>query len=727
MAKKNKKTSTVVVDQSLPEDRYVNRELSWLEFNQRVLEQAADDALPLLERAKFLAITSSNLDEFMMVRVGGLRLQQLQNAQQRDPAGLTVSEQLNAVLGKAQMIVGRQYRLLRDVLEPALNEAGIRRIDLNNCSDRCRVAAEARFKSDVSAVVSPHQISPDRPFPLIQGLGVHLCVRLKSCPEDELGDQAQDEDDPPWRFAVIPIGRTLERIVPMPTDRGYAYVLLEDLIKHYVGDYFPGREVVECVSFRVTRNADIEFREDAASDLLGGMEEVLESRRHSSAVRLEYSAGASDPMVAFLSESLHLTNQDLFAEDGPLDLTCLFSLHGLEGFDLLKDEGWPPHPSPEIDPAEPMFNTIASGDVLLIHPYERYDSVVRLIEEAAADPDVLAIKQVLYRTSKKSPIVSALMRAAQHGKYVSVIVELKARFDEARNIEWAREMEQAGVQVIYGIRGLKTHAKVCIIVRREPQGIMRYVHFGTGNYNESTATLYGDVSLMTCDDVLGADASTFFNAVTGASQPQQMQELVAAPIALRKRITDLIEAETQRCLEGQKGEIVAKLNALVDTDIIDALYRASRAGVKISLNIRGVCCLKPGVEGLSENIHVVSIVDRFLEHARIIYFNHGGAEELFISSADWMPRNLDRRVELFVPVNDGRCRTKLIATLRTYFDDNQSAWKMMSNGAYEPVQADDAAPVRSQRVLYDRMAENLKQAQQSRRTTFQTHEARKRD
>ncbi len=383
---------------------------------------------------------------------------------------------------------------------------------------------------------------------------------------------------------------------------------------------------------------------------------------------------------------------------------------------------------PEIDPAESMFQTIAAGDILLVHPYESFDPVVRLIEEAASDDDVLAIKQVLYRTSRNSPIVAALKRAAENGKYVSVIVELKARFDEQRNIEWAREMEQAGVQVIYGIRGLKTHAKVCIIVRREVQGLTRYLHFGTGNYNEVTANLYSDISLLTCDGVLGGDATAFFNAVTGASQPQQMQELAVAPTTLRKRILDLIRAETQRSLEGQRGEIVAKLNSLVDTEVIDALYRASQAGVNISLNIRGVCCLRPGVKGLSESIEVVSIVDRFLEHARISYFGHGGAGQIFISSADWMPRNLDRRVELFIPVNDADCRRKLLETLRTYFRDNQNAWRMSPAGQYERARpGKNDKPLRSQRVLYDRAIQEMRDAKQSSRSTFQAHRSRRRD
>ncbi len=430
-------------------------------------------------------------------------------------------------------------------------------------------------------------------------------------------------------------------------------------------------------------------------------------------------------MISFLSERMLLTNQDLYPIDGPLDLTYLFTMHGLEGFDCLRDEPWPSQGTPAIDPAEPMFTTIAAGDVLMVHPYERFDPVVRMLEEAAVDPDVLAIKQVLYRTSRNSPIVAALMRAAERGKYVSVIVELKARFDEARNIEWAREMEQAGVQVIYGIRGLKTHAKVCIIVRREPQGIVRYLHFGTGNYNEVTANLYSDISLLTCDEDLGLDATSFFNGVTGASQPRQMQHLAAAPITLRKRILDLIEAETQRCREGQKSEIIAKLNALVDTEVIEALYAASQAGVRIRLNIRGICCLKPGVKGLSESIQVVSIVDRFLEHARIIYFRHGDDKELFISSADWMPRNLDRRVELLVPIIDPACRRKLFDSLETYFEDNQNTWKMSPTGRYKR-RSDDKrkAPVRAQRVLYEQACKAMRDTKQNRRTTFETHRPR---
>lgn len=713
------KKKSVTDDRAADEPRFGNRELSWLEFNQRVLEQASDTSLPLLERAKFLAITSSNMDEFTMVRVGSLKLQYERSSMVRDPSGRTVSEQLQAVAKRCKEIASRQYQVLQESLEPMLAESDIQRINLKNCSDKCLDAADRRFHNDVLAVLSPQAVFEERPFPLLQGLGVHLCVRLKPNTTSPSSSQG-NSSNPEWEFAIVPLGRTVPRLLPMPAERGHAYVLLEELVSHYVDDFFPGREVVECVAFRITRNADVELQEDSAADLMVGMEEVLESRRQSRAVRLEYSAGASDPMISFLSEKMQLRSQELFPIDGPLDLTYLFTLHGLEGFDFLRDKPWPPQGTPEIDPTESMFTNIAREDLLIVHPFESFDPVVRLIEEAAVDPDVLAIKQVLYRTSRNSPVVAALKRAAEHGKYVSVIVELKARFDEARNIEWAREMEQVGVQVIYGIRGLKTHAKVCIIVRRESQGIVRYMHFGTGNYNEVTANLYSDVSLLTCNDQLGEDATAFFNAVTGASQPQQLQHLAAAPISLRNRILALIENETLRCLEGQKAEIVAKVNALVDPQVIDALYRASQAGVKIQLNVRGVCCLKPGVKGLSESIRVVSIVDRFLEHARIIYFRHGGNPQLFISSADWMPRNLDRRVELLVPVEDERCREKLIDTLQAYFKDDTNTWLMRSNGSYKRIKPQEER-YRAQEQLYQRACQAMRAIKQNRLSRFEPH------
>ncbi|MCA9135370.1 MAG: polyphosphate kinase 1 [Planctomycetales bacterium] len=713
----------------MPKDRFFNRELSWLAFNQRVLAQAADESVPILERAKFLAITSSNLDEFMMVRVGGLKILKQRNPTQRDPTGMVAVEQLQAVAKKGHEIVERQYRLLHSEVQPQLESAGIVNIDLDQASETELMAATARFWRDVFPVLSPQAVSPDS-FPLLQGLGVHLFVRLRRDPATRLGtapeiadttegvERRDDEPRDDCEYALIPMGRALPRVLPVSGDNRHGYILLENLVSHFVDEFFPGREVVECIPFRLTRNADIEFREDAASDLLGGMEEILENRRFSRPVRLEYGATASDEAVELLQRVHHLHAEDLYPIDGPLDLSFLFRLHSEEGFDHLRDDVWPAKPHPRIDPEESMFATIAAGDLLLVHPYDRFDSVVRLIEEAAVDPDVLAIKQVLYRTSKNSPVVAALEKAAERGKYVTAIVELKARFDEARNIEWAKEMERAGVQVIYGIHGLKTHAKVCIIIRREPQGIVRYMHFGTGNYNEATAKLYSDISLLTCDEVLGRDATSFFNAITGASQPRGMEELAAAPTTMRRRVLDLIEGETQRSLQGGRAQITAKLNALVDTEVIDALYRASRAGVKIRLNVRGQCCLRPGVKGISETIEVVSIVDRFLEHARIFCFHQGGEEKLLIGSADWMPRNLDRRIELLVPVADRTCADRLKEVLEIYFKDNVSRWQMGPDGEYRKPSRGDAPAIRSQRVLYDRVVQAWKKAESSRRVTF---------
>ena len=681
-------------EDSLPDDRFLNRELSWLEFNRRVLEQAADADVRVLERAKFLAITSNNLDEFVMVRVGSLKLQATRNSGVTDPSGMTVSEQLAAVAACTHQMVERQYTIFREQVAASLEAAGIVRVDLRDTTTEHRRAAEDKFRHDFLPVITPQIVSQHRPFPLLQGLAMYLCVSLESeggvtavqdaaagASHASHASQEKPSDAPEGPdFAIIPMGKVFPRMVSLPSPRGYSYVLSEDLIKYHVGELFPGRKVRGVAAFRVVRNADVELREDEAADLMVGMEDLLEGRRMSRVVRLEFTRDASDEIVGFLSEKMELVSDDLYRIAGPLDLTYLFGLHGLEGFDSLRDDPWPAQRHAAIDPQQSVFESIAAGDILMVHPYESFDPVVRLIEEAAGDPDVLSIKQALYRTSKRSPIVAALMRAAEAGKYVSAIVELKARFDEARNIEWAREMEQAGVQVIYGVRGLKTHAKICLIVRREETGINRYVHFGTGNYNEVTAKTYSDISLLTCQEEMGADASSFFNAVTGASQPQPMHHLHAAPLTLRNKILDLIDGERARSRQGQKAEIVAKMNALVDTEVIDALYAASMDGVKIRLNIRGVCCLRPGVKGLSETIRVVSIIDRYLEHARIFSFRHGGDWQLFISSADWMPRNLNRRVELLTPILDVRCRDKLQDILATYFKDDVSAWRMQPEG-----------------------------------------------
>jgi len=693
-------------------NHYINRELSWLEFNQRVLNQAKYEKVPGLERLKFLAITASNMDEFFMVRVGGLQLQQAQQIQAPDPSGATVTQQLEAIYDRVDKIISDQYDCFLNSIEPVLQQQGITRVICAQANALCKEALQRYFEQEIYPVLSPMDLDPDAPFPLLSNLGFYLCVRM-----------ASGEQDTPHRFAFIPIGKLLPRLIKIPGERGtYTYALIEDVVSHFVEQYYPGKRVEECTAFRVTRNADVSVREDSASDLILGMEEVLSSRRSADFVRLEIDSKVSEATLDFLVRNLVLKPRDLFKIPGPLDLSALMSVTEIEGFPTLRDTVWPPQRSPQIDSTKSMFENIAQQDLLLCHPYESFEPVVRLIEEAANDPDVLAIKQTLYRTSRKSPIVASLKKAAELGKYVTVVVELKARFDEARNMVWARELERSGVQVVYGVRGLKTHAKICIVVRREIDGIVRYVHFGTGNYNESTARMYSDISYLTRDESLGKDASAFFNAITGYSQPQPYEKLESAPLGLRKKLVSLIEEETQRRLQGQKAFIYAKLNALVDPEIIQALYRASQAGVTIRLNIRGICCLKPGVRGVSDNITVVSIVDRFLEHARILHFSHGGQDSVFISSADWMPRSLDRRIELLTPVEDDASKRKLMEILATYFQDNQNAWKLLPDGSYERLEPGvGQVKLRAQKLLYQSSVDSVKAAELATRSKFEPH------
>ena len=714
---------------NLPQSAFINRELSWLEFDQRVLDQAMYERVPLLERLKFLAITASNLDEFFMVRVGGLRVQRERQPDLTDPTGMTPAEQLLAIYERVDQMIHDQYRCFLQQIEPNLKAEGFERISLSKASAVHSAAARRIFDEEIFSVISPIAVDPAAPFPLLVNLGLYLCVHLaaRTLTAEEIEETLEQEAHIRGpRFAFIPLGKAISRFVTLPSEKGFSYALLEDVVAAFVDELFPSDSIQECKAFRITRNSDVTVHEDNAADLMEGMERVLHERRTAKSVRLEIAEDASDSMIEFLRGAMQLEPRDVFLIPGPLELSSMMSLTGMQGFAALRDSAWPPQSSPYIDPSKSMFETIAERDFMLCHPYESFEPVVRFIEEAANDPDVLAIKQVLYRTSRESPIVAALKRAAERGKYVTTIVELKARFDEARNIEWARELEEAGVHVIYGIRGLKTHAKICIIVRREPQGIQRYCHFGTGNYNETTARMYSDISYFTCNEELGADATSFMNAITAFSQPHSYRRIEAAPIGLRKRLLSLIESETQRKKQGQKAYIAAKLNSLVDPEMIAALYRASQAGVQIKLNIRGICCLRAGVPGLSENITVVSIIDRFLEHARILYFYHGGDETVFLSSADWMPRNLDRRIELLVPVEDLASRRRLVEILDTYFRDNQNAWKLKSDGTYERIQPTSAqAKIRAQRALYQNAVETVQQAEQARRNTFQPHEAAK--
>jgi polyphosphate kinase len=690
--------------------KFLNRELSWLEFNQRVLDEATDETTPLLERLRFLAITASNLDEFFMVRVGGLKLLQEQGITKPDPSGLSPRQQLTAISVRAHKFASDQQLIFKEV-ESKLQEVGIRRLRGTELTERRLKAVEQVFESEIFSVLTPMAVSTEMEFPLILNIHLHLCVQL-----------APDTANPQQpRFALIPLGRTLSRFLTTGAERGYSYVLLEDVVARFIDRFFPGETIVATTAFRITRNADFSLRDDLAPDVMLGMEGILTARKHGQCVRLEVAADVRPEMLAFLRGALEVAEEEVFRIEGPLELSGFMPLADLPGFDGLRNEPWPPQRSVDIEPGEKLFDLISRRDILLYHPYQTFEPVVRLVQEAAVDPDVLAIKQILYRTSRSSPIVAALAEAARRGKYVTAIVELKARFDEARNIEWARSLEEAGVQVIYGVKGLKTHAKVCIIVRREPHGVQRYVHFGTGNYNEMTSRLYSDASLLTNNEELGADAVSFFNAITGYSQPQRYRKIEAAPTGLRSRLLELIEGETRRKKEGQKALIDAKVNSLVDPDLIAALYAASQAGVKIRLNVRGVCCLKPGVDGLSENISVVSIVDRYLEHARILRFHHGGDDLVFISSADWMPRNLDRRIELLAPIEDTHCKQRLMAILDTYFEDNVKSRQLKADGSYSRPKKGKGKRRRSQEMLYEEARQKVKEAEQSQRTTFEPH------
>jgi len=692
--------------------KFVNRELSWLEFNQRVLDEATDKDIPLIERLKFLAITASNLDEFFMVRVGGLQILSAQGSTKRDPAGLTPDEQLQQITLRVQKMTEDQQNSFLKEIEPGLSQAGIRRKQPANLSQQQNRTLEQVFDNEIYPVLTPMAVTADQ-FPLLMNQTLYMAVQLAA---------EQEEGDP--RYAVIPLGGAVSRFITLPAESGYEYLLLEDAVTAFVQRFFPGEEILECVPFRITLNADISSSEDMASDLLVQMQTLLEDRKQTDAVRLEISTFVSNNTLDFFRDALHVSDQQIYVLPGPLDLSAFFRFTDVRGFDHLKYESWPPFPSPNVEPSMSMFDNIAERDLLLYHPYESFDPVIRLIEEAADDPDVLAIKQTLYRTSRTSPVVAALARAAERGKSVSVIVELKARFDEARNIEWARNLEKSGVQVIYGVRGLKTHAKICIIVRREAEGIRKYVHFGTGNYNESTARIYSDASYFTCNEELTNDATSFFYAITGYSQPQQYRKIEAAPTGLRDKVIEMIEAETERKRQGQRAVILAKCNSLVDPEIITALYNASEAGVTIKLNIRGICCLRPGLPGISENIEVVSIIDRFLEHARIFCFSHGGDDRVFISSADWMPRNLEKRVELLVPILENSCRERLIAIMNCYFADTVKARRILEDGGYENIKTSpDKLPVRSQELLYQKVREQVMRLKKSQSTLFEPHRA----
>lgn len=690
---------------------FINRELSWLAFNERVLAEARDASTPLLERLKFLAITGSNLDEFFMVRVGGLQQLADEGRGKTDSAGLTPLEQLKDIGLRVRRLTAAQYACLIEELETALAAAGILRIRPNALPRKLERHLERFFDQDVYPVVTPIAADFEKEFPRLPGLRVNLLVRLKPLP----GKRGV-------RHAVVTLPKSLARFITLPVEKGFQYVLLEDVAARYAAKLFSGESILETAPFRITRNADMSVREDKAADLLAEMKAILVERKHSIGIRLEIEETASAAARDFLRKALRIPEDRIYPVPGPLDLSAYFRIAGMAGFNDLKNEEWPPQPVPGLGPADSIFDVVGRRDVLLFHPYDSFEPVLRMIETAADDPDVLAIKQILYRTSDNSPVVAALVRAAEKEKHVTALVELKARFDEALNIEGAQALERAGAQVIYGIRGLKTHAKLCIIVRRESSGIRRYVHFGTGNYNEKTARLYTDVGFLTSHEDYAADASAFFNTITGYSQPVPYRKIEAAPIALKSRLIELIEAEAERSKQGQKCLIRARVNSLADRDVIQALYKASQCGVPIRLNVRGICCLRPGVKGLSETIEVVSIVDRFLEHSRIVHFHNGGEDLVFISSADWMTRNLDKRIELLVPVEDGAGRSRLLSILDVAFQDNVKAWKLQADGSYARLEnPGKKKAVRSQAVFFEKAAEAAREVAKKGAREFVPH------
>jgi polyphosphate kinase len=691
--------------------QFINRELSWLEFNQRVLGEVTDESLPLLERVKFAAITASNLDEFFMVRVGGLQILDQQRVTTTDVAGMTPQQQLEAIGQQTRMMIDSLYTCFLDQIEPALAAARIQRLTPEQLSETDQLYLRNLFLDELSAVVSPLAIDPTIEPPVTSNKTLQVAVLLA------------DKGSPGGtRLVFIPLARPVSRFIVIPSTEQHCFVLVENVVEMFIEHFFPGEEVVHCTSFRILRNADIAIREDLAQDLLVQVEDMIDTRKTAACVRLEVVATADNMLVEQLQQFFQVDEENIYRSPGPLDLSAWFSLGGLGGYEDLQYPSWPPQSSPDIELGGSLFEVIAQRDILLHHPFESFDPVIRLLEEAAEDPAVLAIKQSLYRTSDESPIVRSLMKAATRGKYVTVIVELKARFDEVRNIEWARDMERAGIQVIYGVKGLKTHAKVCMIVRREAQGIRRYLHFGTGNYNEQTARYYCDFSYFTCDEQLGADTAGVFNAITGYTEPPRLQLISMAPLTLRDRMMEEIERETDYARRGGEAIIRAKMNSLVDAKIIKALYRASAAGVRVDLNVRGICCLRPGVEGLSENIRVISIIDRYLEHGRIFYFHGGGEPRVYLSSADWMPRNLNHRIEIMVPVADAACQEKLLRALDTCLADDVKAHLLMPDGSYQRIACvDPDNPVRSQQVLYERAVLQVTDASQSKPTRFEPH------
>ena len=681
---------------------FVNRELSWLEFNNRVLHEGLDESLPLLERLKFLSIVSSNLDEFFMVRVAGLVQQKAAGVHKPDKSGLTPTQQLKEISQRVHKMMDTHTEAVRNILDK-LKEQGICLIQRNEWTTEQRKYLKEYFINKILPVLTPLSMQDLQPYPLLHGRQIIVAVAI----------QSGDSGEPVKKIVLIPVPGILERFVKVSSDQSLNMVTIEDIIADNVNVLFEKDKIIGSAFSRITRDADVQVQADEASDLLNMIGEAVLERKRRGAVRLAISANPDPFIKNWLVEWLNLESDSIYEVNGILDGSSLMQIANMPDFETLKVPDWSPQTPVDLFDSQNIWETLANQDVMLFHPYESFEPVVNLLNEASVDPGVLAIKQTLYRTSSDSAIIQALKTASENGKEVTVLVELKARFDEARNIDWARQLEDAGCHVIYGVTGLKTHAKAMLIIRRESDRIRRYAHLATGNYNEKTAKLYSDIGLLTSDVELTSDVAAFFNLLTGASEMVGWSKLAIAPTNLRKKIEELIEREIQVSTPDKSGFIMAKLNSLEDKKMCQALYRASEAGVKILLNVRGICCLKPGLKNLSENIEVVSIVDRFLEHARIFYFSNGGHKELYLSSADWMGRNLDKRLELLFPVTQSRLTKRLKTILKTFFSDNTKTWQMASDGSYKR-KTDKDKKIRAQEIFYNEAVKNAELNKQTK-------------
>ena len=672
-----------------------NREISWLEFNRRVLDQAMDTSLPVLERLKFLSIFATNLDEFFMIRVSGLKEQIEEGVTEYSLDGLSASEQLREIGKRLKPMLKRQVECLNEMVLPALKDSGITIEPYKSLNARERKKLDRYFRDNLFPILTPQSVDSSHPFPYISNLSVNVGMFIE--PDRHVTQKNLKHLFRQKRFTRIKLPPTVPRLIPI-NEKKTRYTLLEEVIAANAGDLFPNMKTSEGFLFRVTRDADLEIREDEAGDLMRTLERELQRRRFRFPVRLEVSADMPDKMLSQLATGIGLTDEDVYRIDGFIDVPDLMQLYSLD-LPQLKDKPITyAHPR-ILQEKKSVFDVLKKHDVLLHHPYTSYSVVTDFIAEAAVDPDVQAIKICLYRTGKDSPVVDSLIEASRLGKQVTALVELKARFDEENNIEWARRLENEGVHVVYGISSLKTHSKVLLVVRREKEKLSRYVHIGTGNYNPVTSRIYTDVGLLTSDEDIGADATSLFNFLTGYSQQNEFAKLVVAPLSLREKLVELVRREAKHKLAGKEARIVLKMNSLTDARMIEELYAASKAGVEIDLIIRGICSLRPGVKGLSSNIRVRSIIGRFLEHSRLFYFANGGGDgsEVYIGSADWMQRNLDRRIEVVLPVTDPELRTYLHETvLAAYLRDNVNAWVLRPDGTYKRVQAGNSEPFNSQ-------------------------------